>query len=109
MDKRTREQLGAATGLVVVALMGIAFIVGISPKPPGLDAPVGQVQAFIVQNQNALRLEVFFTSLAMLFFLWFLGSVRAKMRSSERGAGRVSGIASGGGIVGVVFVLSAMI
>ena len=107
METRTREQLGAATGLVTVALLGISFIIGLSPKPPDLNAPVAPVAAFMAQNKDALRVEVLLNSLAMLFFLWFLGSVRAGLRGAEGGAGRVSGIASGGALVGVAFVLLA--
>jgi hypothetical protein len=109
MDKRTRAQLGAATGLAAVVLLGVNFIIGLSPKPPGLNAPVAPVAAFISANQDALHVEILLTSLSMLFFLWFLGSVRVAVRGAEGGSGRLSGVASGGGIAGVVFVLAAMI
>lgn len=109
MDTRTREQLGAATGLVTVALLGISFIIGLSPQPPDLNAGVAPVAAFIQQNQDALRVQVLLNSLSMLFFLWFLGSVRAGIRGAEGGAGRVSALASGGAIVGVAMILLANI
>jgi hypothetical protein len=109
MKSRTREQLGAATGLAVVALLGVNFIIGLSPDPPSLDAGVAPVAAFVAQNKDALRVEILLTSLSMLFFLWFLGSVRVAGRTAEGGAGRLSGLASGGGIVGATFVLLAMV
>jgi hypothetical protein len=109
MKSRTREQLGAATGLAVVALLGVNFIIGLSPDPPSLDAGVAPVAAFVAQNKDALRVEILLTSLSMLFFLWFLGSVRVAVRNAEGGAGRLSGLASGGGIVGATFVLLAMV
>jgi hypothetical protein len=109
MDTRTREQLGAATGLAAVALLGVNFIIGLSPEPPSLNAGVGPVAAFIANNKDALHVEILLTSLSMLFFLWFLGSVRVAVRNGEGGAGRISGIVSGGGIVGAAFVLLAMV
>lgn len=109
MDTRIREQLGAATGLVTVALLGVSFIIGLSPQPPDLNAPVAPVANFIAVNQDALRVEVLLNCIAMLFFLWFIGSVRAGIRGAEGGAGRVSALASGGAIVGVAFVLLANI
>jgi hypothetical protein len=109
MKSRTREQLGAATGLAVVALLGVNFIIGLSPDPPSLDAGVAPVAAFVAQNKDALRVEILLTSLSMLFFLWFLGSVRVAVRNGEGGTGRISGLVSGGGIVGATFVLLAMV
>jgi hypothetical protein len=107
MKDRTREQLAAATGLVTALLFGISFVIGLSPDPPDLDAPTGQIAAFVVANQDALRVEVLLNTIAMLAFLWFLGSVRAGLRTAEGGAGRVSAVASGGGLVGATFVLLA--
>jgi hypothetical protein len=109
MNTRTREQLGAATGLAVVALLGVNFIIGLSPKPPSLNAGVAPVAAFVAKNKDALHVEILLTSLSMLLFLWFLGSVRVAVRNGEGGAGRISGIVSGGGIVGAAFVLLAMV
>ena len=109
MDKRTRAQLGAGAGIVTVVLLGVNFIIGLSPDPPDLNSAVAPVNQYVVQNQDALRVEILLTSLSMLFFLWFLGSVRVAVRAGEGGSGRLSGVASGGGIVGAAFVLMAMI
>ena len=95
MKDRTREQLAAATGLVTAVLFGISFVIGLSPEPPDLNAPTAAIAGFVVANQDALRVEVLLNTVAMLSFLWFLGSVRAGLRTAEGGAGRVSAIASG--------------
>jgi len=107
MTDRTREQLGAASGLVVAVLFGISFVIGLSPEPPNMSDSAVSVATYVSQNQDALRVEILLNTLAMFAFLWFLGSVRAGLRGAERGAGRVSGIASGGGIVGATFVIAA--
>jgi hypothetical protein len=109
MDTRLREQLGAAAGLVTALLFGVAFVIGLKPTPPKLDEGALPIASFVVQNQDALRVELLLNTVAMLFFLWFLGSVRAGLRTAEGGAGRVSAIASGGGLVGAAFVLLASV
>jgi len=107
MNTRTRERLAAATGIVTAALFGVSFVIGLSPEPPDLNAGSGEVAKYVAANQDGIQVQVLLNSVAMLFFLWFLGSVRAGARSAEGGAGRVSAVASGGGLVGAGFVLLA--
>src|SRR5687768_15492212 len=107
MSIRTREQLGAGTGIIAALLLGVSFVIGLSPNPPDLDAGPLQVARYVALNEDALQVQVLLNSLAMLFFLWFLGSVRANARTAEGGAGRVSAISSGGALVGAGFVLLA--
>jgi hypothetical protein len=109
MDTRLREQLGAAAGLLTAVLFGVSFVIGLKPNPPNLDAGAAPIAAFVSNNQDALRVQVLLNTVAMLSFLWFLGSVRAGLRTAEGGAGRVSAIASGGGLVGAAFVLLAQV
>jgi hypothetical protein len=109
MKDRTREQMGAATGLVAALLFGISFVIGLSPEPPNMDDSAVAVATYVAQNQDALHVEILLNTVAMLAFLWFLGSVRAGLRGAEGGAGRVSGIASGGGLVGAAFVILAQV
>ena len=107
MNTRTRERLAAATGIVTAALFGVSFVIGLSPEPPDLNAGAGEVAKYVTTNQDAIQVQVLLNTIAMLFFLWFLGSVRAGARGAEGGAGRVSAIASGGGLVGAGFILLA--
>jgi hypothetical protein len=109
MNTRTRERLAAATGLVTAVLFGISFVIGLSPEPPGMDDSAVAVANYVAQNQDAIHVQVLLNSIAMLAFLWFLGSVRAGLRGAEGGAGRVSAIASGGGLVGTGFILLAQV
>ena len=112
MTPITRERLGASSGLISAVLFGISFVIslGLDPDPvPELAGSADTIQQYVVDNADSLRVVFLLNTLAMLFFLWFLGSVRASLRSEEGGAGRVSGIASGGGIVGAAFVILAQI
>ncbi len=109
MTPLTRERLGASTGLIAALLFAISFVIGISPERPDFDASAGEVASFVAANQDALRVEILLNTLAVFFFLWFLGSIRAGLRGAEGGVGRVSAIASGGGIVGATMVLVAQV
>jgi hypothetical protein len=95
--------------LVVAILFGISFVIGLSPEPPDMSDSAVAVATYVSQNQDAIRVEILLNTLAMFAFLWFLGSVRAGLRGAEGGAGRVSGIASGGGIVGATFIIAAQV
>lgn len=109
MNTRTREQLAGATGLAAAVLFGISFVIGLSPEPPAMDDSAVATATYVAQNQDAIHVQVLLNSLALLAFLWFLGSVRAGLRGAEGGAGRVSAIASGGGLVGTAFLLLAQV
>jgi hypothetical protein len=109
MKTRTREQLAATTGLVTAVLFGISFVIGLSPEPPAMDDSAVATATYVAQNQDGIHVQILLNSLAMLAFLWFLGSVRAGLRGAEGGAGRVSAIASGGGLVGTGFILLAQV
>jgi hypothetical protein len=106
---RTREQLAGATGLAAAVLFGISFVIGLSPDVPKMDDSAVAVATYVAQNQDAIHVQVLLNTVAMLAFLWFLGSVRAGLRGAEGGAGRVSAIASGGGLVGAGFILLAQV
>jgi hypothetical protein len=108
----TRERLGAASGIITAILFGISFVIslGLDPDPlPDLSGPAAAVQQYVIQNEDSLRVVFLLNTLAMFSFLWFLGSVRAGLRTGEGGAGRVSAIASGGGLVAAAFVILAQV
>jgi hypothetical protein len=109
MTDRTREQIGAASGLLTALLFGISFVIGLSPEPPKMDDSAVAVATYVAENQDSLHVMILLNTVAMLAFLWFLGSVRAGLRGAEGGAGRVSGIASGGGLVGSAFIILAQV
>ncbi|HSJ16727.1 MAG TPA: hypothetical protein VK920_01370 [Solirubrobacterales bacterium] len=57
------------------------------------------------EHQEALKVQVLPNSLAIVLFLWFLGSLWSRLRAAEGGPARVSAIASAGGIAGAAAVL----
>jgi hypothetical protein len=74
---------GAATGIAFVVLMVVSFIV--MPTPPDLDAPVGEWAGYYAEDQNAINTALVLVSVALFFFVWFLGTLVSALRG-RRGA-----------------------
>jgi hypothetical protein len=103
MDYWRREQVGAATGIVAVAL----FIVGalLPGQFPGPQATGQQIATFFAENRTAILWQTFLLGGAVIFGLWFLGSLRALLRRAEGGAGRIAGVAYAGGLLMILTTL----
>jgi hypothetical protein len=108
MDASRWERVAAATGIVFIALLALGNF--LAPNPPAQDDPIQEVIDFAVDNRSALLIGSYLTGLALVFGLWFLGSLRSFLMRAEGGTGRLSGVAFAGGIVfaGLVFVSNAV-
>lgn len=105
MDRDSWERIGAATGVVFIALAIVAqFVVPTPPKLSELDEYIAYAQ----NNRTGLLTQTFLNTLAAVFALWFLGTLRNSLRRAEGGHGRLANIAYGGGLiaVGLSFVSS---
>lgn len=112
MSNQSWDRLGAASGILSAALFGVAFVVFLGNNPteqPSLHEPATAFASYVDEHSGGLRVALLLNSIAIVLFLWFLGSVRAALRAAEGGTGRVSAIASGGGLVGAAFVLLAFV
>ena len=65
---------------------------------PDTDAAPAVALAFFKEHHGAILLGTFLYMLGTLFFLWFLGLVRAQLGPAEGGARRVSSIAYAAGV-----------
>jgi hypothetical protein len=93
------ERYGAGAGLGAAVLLAIqAFFAPLYPSFE--DSPLAVAQ-YYRENASAIRVQILFTGLAGVLFLWFLGSLRAHLRSSEGDVGRISAVAFGSGIAAV--------
>jgi hypothetical protein len=93
------ERYGAGAGLGTAVLLAIqAFFAPLYPSFE--DSPLAVAQ-FYRENASAIRVQILFTGLAGVLFLWFLGSLRAHLRRSEDETGRISAVAFGSGIAAV--------
>jgi hypothetical protein len=101
------ERFGAATGVAFVVCLLISFLL-IPDKPPALDDPISKIRSFYVDNSSAWQANVYLTGIAGLFFIWFLGSLRAALERAEAtatGAVHVARIVTPAGAVTLALAL----
>lgn len=103
-DKYARYE--ALTGVISMVLLAVGFLI-VLPKPPAPDASATTVGAYYVHHTDTIRISVMIVSVAVLFYVWFLGSLAAALRSAA-GSPRLPTVAFGGGIVGAVFLVIAL-
>jgi hypothetical protein len=84
----------SAERLVFLALYIVAMLV--VPMPPGLGSSTGKVAAYYVDHHRAGLIQTFLLGMALIAFLWFLGSLVALIRNA--GEARLASIAFAGGI-----------
>jgi hypothetical protein len=99
-------------------LSGIAFVALYLPaavifdREPGPGASDRRIHDFYADDGNQLMLELAFllTTIAALFFVWFVGTLGARLGRAEGGTGLLSRIAlvSGGAFVVLVLVGAAL-
>jgi hypothetical protein len=84
--------LAAGTGIVFVVLSVVAAIIA---QPTG-----GQDAAeYFVERRSQVLVSSYLFGLAVVFFVWFLGSLRSQLRQAEGTTGRLSAVAFAGGIL----------
>lgn len=88
------------TGLVTVALGVLGAVLFTTwTDEPSSDSAATEFAAWMNDNGWAIFVSTWVMLLAGMAFLWFLGSLRSVLRRGEGAPGRVSAIATGGGIV----------
>jgi hypothetical protein len=104
-----RERIGAATGLLFVALFGIAFAIESKDFPdPGL-VPPSLIVSYVEEYLSRLGQAAILYALAWSSFLWFLGSLRASLAKVEATA-RLTSVAFGAGLLvaGLFFAFAGL-
>jgi len=108
---RLEERLAPLDGIAAVILWvaGVAVLQGKAHEPSSDTSPERALQFFQVHTGTVLLGTTLF-GLGTLFFLWFLGLIRARLGPAEGGTRRVSSIAYAGGIamaISLLFVSAA--
>jgi hypothetical protein len=97
MNRSTLERLAPLTGLVFGPLLiAVLAMTNNSPEP---DDSTAKVVHYWSTHDTRETVAGALGGIAVLFFVWFTGTLRAVFRRAEGETGRVSGIFYGGALV----------
>lgn len=93
----TAKRLVPLSGVISVALIIVAFIVG--GEPPDIDAPVNEVASFYTENDSDQIVASIVLAYGGLFFLFFATALRNALRRAEGGDAGTSTLSFAGAIL----------
>jgi hypothetical protein len=96
---------GAATGILFVVLVVIAFLV--QPTPPDSDASPTEVLGYFNDHRDAVHVVLVIFAAAGFFFIWFIGTLRNALAAAEGAMGRLATTAYGAGLVSAAALIVA--
>ena len=105
MNDSTWERYGLAAGIAFVVLVVVAALIGGAPPKP--TDSTAKIVSYFRDNQDALKVGSYLNGLAAVTFVWFLGSLWARLRRAEVAGSRLSVIALVGGIASLAFAIVA--
>lgn len=92
----TRWERWAPLSGVIAVVLWIVGIIILSTNAEGNKGP--KILASYLHHENGILLGGFLWSLGVIFFIWFLGSLRVRLLAAEGPTGRLTALAYGGGI-----------
>jgi hypothetical protein len=98
------ERFAPLSGIVAVALWIIGTIVAESTNFSDKDTPE-EILAVFKDDPNTLIAGGIVFAFGVVFFIWFLGSLRATLFAAEGGVGRLSSIAYGSGMLAALSLI----
>lgn len=104
MDDSKLAGLAPLSGLVFVVLLvaGALVINNYDYLPPSEE-----IRAFYEDAATRVQVGAYVIMVSAFFLMWFAGSLRSSLRPAEGGAGRLSAVAFGGGMVAGALLLLA--
>jgi hypothetical protein len=104
MSSSKLERLAPLTGVVFVVLFVVGAVLSLKS---GFLPPGDEIKSFYEDSSTNVRVGGYLMQLSAVFLLWFVGSLRVKLRSAEAKPGRLSAVAFGGGVaVAAVIMVS---
>ncbi len=93
------ERHAPLTGIAAVVLWFVSLVIveGLT-NPPSENATPERALAYFNDEEVGIFISSFLFALGSLFFLWFVGSLRAALVRAEGGVARVSNIAFAAGV-----------
>ena len=91
------ERFAPLTGILFAAALIASFAIG--GDSPDIEDSTAQVVQFWSDNDSDQIASAALGAVAVVFLLWFLGSLRAALRSGEGANGRLSTVAFAGGFM----------
>jgi hypothetical protein len=104
MDWARWERFAPLTGIVAVVLWVVGVIIESSTHYSEQDAPQ-EILAVFREDANTLITAGVVFAFGVVFFIWFLGSLRAALYAAEGGVGRLTSIAYGSGMLAALCLL----
>jgi hypothetical protein len=92
------------TGVAAVVFWIVGFLLFVSTDVEGADT-AAEILAGYEEDDNAILFAGWVFVIGGVFFLWFLGTLRARLVGAEGVPGRLAGIAFAGGIATAVFLI----
>src|SRR5437870_11252820 len=106
MSSSGTPRLDALSGIAFVILMSVAlFLPG---PPPKADDSIGTITAMLVEQRRAFLVGGYVAGLAVLCYLWFLGSVWRHLTTGTPDQTGLAIAACGGGLLAVTLTLLGM-
>jgi hypothetical protein len=88
--------------LVVVSVV-------IAPYPPKVDDPISKVTKYYSDHRDVLMVGWYIAAVAIMFGLWFLGSLRSYLLPAEGGTGRLTTVMFAAGFLAFAVSFTASI
>jgi hypothetical protein len=105
---RSWERLAPLTGVLAVVLWIVGTFLLENTDRPDEDEGAN-FRTWVQENETELSVGVIVFGFGTLFFLWFLGSLRAKLLAAEGGPGRVTTIGFASGVATAISMLFAVL
>ena len=103
MGRWSADRLAATSGIAFVVLFIVSFFS--ATKPPDSTDSNAQWVTYFVDHHRATLISAVLLGAAVMFFIWFAGSVGAALRTA--GEQRLAAVAFGGGVATAAMGLSA--
>lgn len=98
------ERFAPLSGIVAVALWITGTIIEESTNYSDKDTP-NEILTVLQQDTNTIIAGGIIFAFGVVFFIWFLGSLRAALYSAEGGTGRLTSIAYGSGMLAALCLI----